>query len=66
MGLGTRDSGLGLWKKVSRFFTGAAADRATLEQVQQTLIEADFGVAATNETVERLGKAKRVDQATLE
>jgi fused signal recognition particle receptor len=66
MGLGTRDSGLGLWKKVSRFFTGAAADRATLEKVQQTLIEADFGVAATNETVERLSKAKRVDQAALE
>jgi fused signal recognition particle receptor len=59
---------VGLWKKVSRFFTGGggASDRATLEQVQQTLIEADFGVAATNETVERLSQAKRVDQAALE
>ena len=56
----------GLWKQLSRFFTGGASDRATLEKVQQLLVEADFGVAATNETVERLSKAKRVDQATLE
>jgi fused signal recognition particle receptor len=58
--------GGGLWKQLSRFFTGGASDDATLEKVQQMLVEADFGVAATNETVERLGKAKRVDQATLE
>ena len=56
----------GLWKQLSRFFNGGASDRATLEKVQQLLVEADFGVAATNETVERLSKAKRVDQATLE
>ena len=56
----------GLWKQLSRFFTGGVSDYATLEKVQQLLVEADFGVAATNETVERLGKAKRVDQATLE
>ena len=56
----------GLWNQLSRFFTGGASDRATLEKVQQLLVEADFGVAATNETVERLSKAKRVDQATLE
>jgi fused signal recognition particle receptor len=30
------------------------------------LVEADFGVAATNETIERLSKADRVDQASLE
>ena len=58
--------GSGLWKQLSRFFTGGASDHATLEEVQQLLVEADFGVAATNETVERLSKAKRVDQATLE
>lgn len=57
--------GGGLWKQVARLFTGGASD-ATLEQVQKTLIEADFGVAATNDTVERLSKAKRVDQAALE
>jgi fused signal recognition particle receptor len=57
---------MGLWKKVARFLTGGASDHATLETVQQTLLEADFGVAATNETVERLRQAKRIDQATLE
>jgi fused signal recognition particle receptor len=56
----------GLWKQLSRFFTGGVSDYATLEKVQQMLVEADFGVAATNEIVERLGKAKRIDQATLE
>ena len=58
--------GSGLWKQLSRFFTGGASDHATLEKVQQLLVEADFGVAATNETVERLSKATRIDQATLE
>ena len=57
---------MGLWKQLSRFFAGGTADYATLENVQRLLIEADFGVAATNETVERLSKAQRVDQETLE
>ena len=56
----------GLWKQLSRLFTGGVSDYATLENVQQLLVEADFGVAATNETVEKLSKAKRVDQAALE
>jgi fused signal recognition particle receptor len=57
---------MGLWKQMSRLFTGGAADHARLEEVQRLLIEADFGVAATNETVERLSKARNVDQETLE
>ena len=57
---------MGLWNRLSGFFTGGVSNYATLEKVQQLLVEADFGVAATNETVERLSKAKRVDQATLE
>jgi fused signal recognition particle receptor len=57
---------VGLWKQVSRFFGGGATDYAQLETVQRLLIEADFGVAATNETVERLSRAKTVDQETLE
>lgn len=57
---------MGLWKQVSRFFGGGTADHAKLEAVQRLLIEADFGVAATNETVERLSKAEKVDQDTLE
>ena len=56
---------MGLWTKLSGFFT-PGADYSKLETVQRLLIEADFGVAATNETVERLSRAKSVDQATLE
>ena len=57
---------MGLWKKIGRFFAGGAADAAQLEAVQRLLLEADFGVAATNETVERLSRAGHVDAASLE
>jgi len=57
---------VGLWKKVGRLFTGGASDAVKLEAVQRLLVEADFGVAATNETVERLSHADTVDQASLE
>src|SRR5512141_2853744 len=57
---------MGLWTQIARFFGGGAADSARLETVQRLLLEADFGVAATNETVERLSRAPHVDQATLE
>ncbi len=57
---------MGLWKKVGRLFTGGAVDTVTLEAVQRMLVEADFGVAATNETVEKLSRADTVDQASLE
>jgi fused signal recognition particle receptor len=57
---------MGLWHKVGRFFTGPGGSAAWLENVQRMLVEADFGVAATNETIERLSKADRVDQASLE
>ena len=57
---------MGLWKQISRFFTGTGADYSKLETVQQLLVEADFGVAATNDTVERLSRAKQIDQAALE
>lgn len=58
--------GGGLWKRVSRFFGTSAADYAKLEDVLQLLLEADFGVSASNEIVERLSRADKVDQATLE
>jgi fused signal recognition particle receptor len=56
----------GLWQKVGRFFTGGASDTRRLEEVQRQLVEADFGVAATNETVERLSRVQKIDQAALE
>src|SRR5258705_12416362 len=57
---------MGLWKKVGRFFAGGAVHAVALEEVQRMLVEADFGVAATNDTVERLSRADPVDQASLE
>jgi fused signal recognition particle receptor len=57
---------MGLWKKVGRFFTGGALDAVKLEEVQRMLVEADFGIAATNETIEKLSRADTVDQASLE
>ena len=58
---------MSLWRQVARFFgAGIAADNAKLEEVQRLLLEADFGVAATNETVEALSRAKRIDEAALE
>jgi len=57
---------MGLWKKVGRYFTGGAVHTVALEEVQRMLVEADFGVAATNDTVERLSRADTVDQASLE
>jgi len=48
---------MGLWKKVATI---------KLEEVQRILVEADFGVGATNETVERLSRADKLDQASLE
>ena len=57
---------MGLWKKVGRFFAGGAVDTIQLEEVQRLLVEADFGVAATNETLAKLSDADTVDQASLE
>ena len=57
---------MGLWSTIGRLFTGGAADARQLEAAQRLLLEADFGVAATNETVERLRRAATVDAASLE
>ena len=57
---------MGLWGKIGRFITAPSGDGAWLENVQRQLVEADFGVAATNETIERLSRADKVDQAALE
>jgi len=56
--------GRGLWSKIGRFFSGGAA--AQLDTVRRLLVEADFGVAATDETVERLSRAATLDAASLE
>ncbi|MDP3911968.1 MAG: signal recognition particle-docking protein FtsY [Gemmatimonadales bacterium] len=55
---------MALWDTLSRFLTGGTTPLADLEKVQQTLVEADFGVAATNDLVMRLSTEKRPDQVT--
>lgn len=55
---------MGLWSKIGGFFSGGAA--AQLDAAHRLLVEADFGVAATTETVERLRRAEKVDAASLE
>lgn len=57
---------MALWDRLSRFLTGGGAAHADLEAVQRTLVEADFGVAATNALVLRLSEAKPADRAALE
>ena len=57
---------MGLWRTIGRLFTGGAADATRLEAAQRLLVEADFGVAATDETVERLRHAATIDAASLE
>src|SRR5712691_1323723 len=54
---------MGLWQKIGRVFAGGAVDATWLEAVQRQLVEADFGVAATNEMVERLSRAPTGDAA---
>jgi fused signal recognition particle receptor len=56
---------MALWKRLAGFFAGGA-DYAKLEDVQRILIEADFGVASTNDTVEALHRSHAVNQETLE
>ena len=60
---------MGLWARLARLFTGGKADRAAREAAERVLLEADFGVAATEEILERFGRGGGeggVDQAALE
>ncbi|HXM37735.1 MAG TPA: signal recognition particle-docking protein FtsY [Gemmatimonadales bacterium] len=56
---------MGLWARLARLFTGGKADRAAHDAAERVLLEADFGVAATEEILERLGRGG-IDQAALE
>ncbi|MGH7529124.1 MAG: signal recognition particle-docking protein FtsY [Gemmatimonadales bacterium] len=57
---------MSLWTRMGRAFTGGRPDRATLEAVQRTLLEADFGVAATNDLVAALAATSGGHEAALE
>jgi fused signal recognition particle receptor len=56
---------VGLWARLKGFFTGGNADRAARESAEQILLEADFGVAATEEILETMGRGA-VTQEALE
>ena len=56
---------VGLWARLKSLFTGGKADRAARESAERILLEADFGVAATEEILDQLGRGD-VTEAALE
>jgi fused signal recognition particle receptor len=54
----------GLWSRLARFVTGY--DPAARAEAERVLLEADFGVAATDEILDLLGKSGARDPAALE
>src|SRR5258706_13442681 len=55
---------MGLWSRLAGFVTGN--DPAAGAEAERVLLEADFGVAATDEILDRLGKSGARDPASLE
>ena len=53
---------MGLWARLGRLF-GGGTDRATREAAERLLLEADFGVAATEEILDKLGRGEVSEQA---
>ena len=56
--------GRGLWGRLARFVTGS--DPKARAEAERILLEADFGVAATEAVLERLGTTGARDEAALE
>ncbi|HMJ59168.1 MAG TPA: hypothetical protein VK467_08530, partial [Gemmatimonadales bacterium] len=57
---------MGLWSRLARLVTGGGNDPAARAEAERVLLEADFGVAATDEILGRLGKSGGRDPAALE
>jgi len=57
---------MGLWSRLARLVTGGGNDPAARAEAERVLLEADFGVAATDEILDRLGKSVGRDPAALE
>lgn len=57
---------MGLWSRLARLMTGGGNDPAARAEAERVLLEADFGVAATDEILGRLGKSGARDPAALE
>ncbi len=53
---------MGLWARLARPF-GGGTDRAAREAAERLLLEADFGVGATEEIIDKLGRGEVSEQA---
>ena len=53
---------MGLWARLARLF-GGGTDHAAREAAERLLLEADFGVAATEEILDKLGGGEVSEQA---
>ena len=53
---------MGLWARLARLF-GGGTDRAAREAAERLLLEADFGVGATEEIIDKLGRGEVSEQA---
>ena len=51
-----------MWARLARLFSGGT-DRAAREGAERLLLEADFGVAATEEILDKLGRGEVSEQA---
>src|SRR6266581_7226126 len=60
--LPTRPTLMGLWARLARLF-GGGTDRAAREAAERLLLEADFGVGATEEIIDKLGRGEVSEQA---
>jgi fused signal recognition particle receptor len=54
---------MGLWSRLARLVTGGGNDPAARAEAERVLLEADFGVAATDDILDRLGKSGGRDPA---
>jgi fused signal recognition particle receptor len=57
---------MALWARLAGLFGGGAKDRAARDAAEQILLEADFGVVATHDVLDRLEGNGARDGATLE
>jgi fused signal recognition particle receptor len=53
---------MGLWQRIARALGGGRAAEASFEEAERILLEADFGVAATEELLEGLRRAPDVER----
>lgn len=53
---------MGLWQRLAKALGGARGERVSLEEAEQILLEADFGVDATHDLLEGLRRTPAAEQ----